>query len=250
MEERRKRIVQMINEYGTVTFAQLKEAFPHVSEMTLRTDLRALDKEKRIVRIHGGAKSVQVVVGTDDYITRRSVRNIEAKQTIAEKAAQLVRPHTTIYIDSGSTTTAMCRLLPDQPNLIVTTGIACAAELSELEQPSVMVPGGRLNRYSMSVYGHRTIEAVGEINFKQAFLGVTCYDEASGFTCGVSEEAVAKQTAMKRAEQVIVLMDSSKIGTKSTFSICSLEDVDILISDGRLPQSFLDACEACHVKVL
>ena len=38
METRRNAIVELINERGTVSFAQLKESFPQVSEMTLRTE--------------------------------------------------------------------------------------------------------------------------------------------------------------------------------------------------------------------
>ena len=80
METRRNAIVEMINENGTVSFAQLKEAFPHVSEMTLRTDLKLLDEARRILRIHGGARSVQVIIGTDDFLNRKSVRNIPQRQ--------------------------------------------------------------------------------------------------------------------------------------------------------------------------
>ena len=94
MEIRRNAIVELVNKYGTVSFSQIKEQFPNVSEMTLRTDLKALDAAKEIVRIHGGAKSVQLVIGTDDYLTRRSVRNIQAKQEIAKKAKQLILPDT------------------------------------------------------------------------------------------------------------------------------------------------------------
>ena len=56
MEMRRDAIVQLINEKGTVSFSQIKQEFPNVSEMTLRTDLKLLDEAKRILRVHGGAK--------------------------------------------------------------------------------------------------------------------------------------------------------------------------------------------------
>ena len=85
MEMRRDAIVQLINEKGTVSFAQIKKEFPNVSEMTLRTDLKLLDQEKKILRIHGGAKSVQVIIGTDDFLHRKSVRNIPEKREIAKK---------------------------------------------------------------------------------------------------------------------------------------------------------------------
>ena len=77
MEIRRNAIIELINTHGTVKFSQIKKAFPNVSDMTLRTDLKALDDANQIIRIHGGAKSVQVVVGTDDLslITSPSPRD-------------------------------------------------------------------------------------------------------------------------------------------------------------------------------
>lgn len=73
MERRREAIVRLVNEKGAISFAGLKEAFPQVSEMTLRTDLKALDGEKKLLRVHGGAKSVQAVIGTDGFLEGRSV---------------------------------------------------------------------------------------------------------------------------------------------------------------------------------
>ena len=60
MEMRRNAIVELINEKGTVSFSQIKDAFPNVSEMTLRTDLKLLDEAKRILRIHGDRKSTRL----------------------------------------------------------------------------------------------------------------------------------------------------------------------------------------------
>lgn len=110
--------------------------------MTLRTDLKALDEARRVVRVHGGVKSVEQVVGTDDLLSRRSARNAEAKQIIAEKAAALLRPNTTLFLDSGSTATAVARCIPDQPMLIYTSGLSCAMELAKLEK-APCVPAGR-----------------------------------------------------------------------------------------------------------
>ncbi len=143
MEQRRSQIVELVNSRGSISFAQLKEAFPSVSEMTLRTDLKALDQARRVVRVHGGVKSVEQVIGTDDLLSRRSARNAGAKQRIAEKAAALLRPNSTLFLDSGSTATAVARCLPDEPMLIYTSGLTCAAELARLEKPRVALPGAR-----------------------------------------------------------------------------------------------------------
>ena len=249
VENRRSAIVALINEKGEITFAQLKEAFPNVSEMTLRTDLKNLDDSKRIVRIHGGARSVDVVVGTDDFLGKRSVRNVEAKKMIALKAKEMITPGTAIFLDSGSTTTMLAAELNDQPNMIVTSGVSCAMELARLEKAQVVIPGGSLNRYSMSICGMQGIRELQKMNFDLAFMGVTSYDERTGFACNVYEESLLKQTAMHKAVRKIALMDSSKIGKHSTFTFGTLADVDAVISDGRLPASFLAACEENGVEV-
>lgn len=250
MEQRRNTIVDLVNQSGNISFAQLKKKFPQISEMTLRTDLKALDEAKRIVRVHGGAKSVDVVIGTDDMLSRRSVRNIEAKQLITQKALQFIRKDTTIFLDSGSTTTMLASCMPDQSNLIYTNSLTCAAELSRLTNPSIHVLGGKMNRYSMSVCGIHTIQEVQRINFDQVFMGVTSYCEQTGFNCGVDEEAVLKKTVMQQAEQRILLMDSSKVGVKSTYSFCGLRDVDIIISDDNLPEEFQEDCRKHGVQII
>lgn len=250
MEQRRDAIVRLVDSQGSVSFAQLKDAFPQVSEMTLRTDLKALDQAKRIVRVHGGAKSVEQVIGTDDLLGRRMSRNMSAKEVIARKALDLLQPNSTIYLDSGSTTTALARLIPDEPNLIFTNGLSCAAELSRLAAAQVTIPGGSLNRYSMSICGVQSVLEMSKVNFDLVFLGVTCYSPETGFTCGVDMECQLKQTVLGRSERVVVLMDSSKIGRKSTYTVCGLQDVDVLVSDGCLPEEFLAECEKYGVTVL
>lgn len=250
MEQRREQIVDLVNQSGSISFAQLKEKIPQISEMTLRTDLKALDEAKRIVRVYGGAKSVDVVIGTDGMLSRRLVRNIEAKQLITQKALKLIRRDTTIYLDSGSTTTMLASNMPDQPNLIYTNSLTCAAELSKLTKPSVHILGGTLNHYSMSICGIHAIQDVAGINFDQVFMGVTSYCEPAGFLCGVDDETALKQAVMQQAEQKIILMDSSKIGVKNTYTICKLCDADFIISDGQFPEDFLEECQKYGVQIL
>ncbi len=250
MEQRRNAIVDFINEKGNITFAQLEKTFPDVSQMTLRTDLKALDEAKKIVRVHGGAKSVELVLGTDDYIGRRVVRNVEEKESIARKALPFIKPNTTVYLDSGSTTAALARIWPDQPNFIFTGSMDCVMELSKLAHPTVFVLGGELNKYSMSVCGVRAIDSVKAVNFDLAVMGVTSYSKDVGFSCGVLMESYLKQAAMRQAEEKIILMDSSKIDKKSTFHICGLEEADILISDRNVPQSFREACDGARARLL
>lgn len=250
MEQRRNAIVDFINKEGSITFSQLEKKFTEVSQMTLRTDLKALDEAKRIVRVHGGAKSVEVVLGTDDFIGLRSVRNVEAKEEIARKTLELIRPNQTVYLDSGSTATALARIWPDQQNFIFTNSLECIMELAKLKNPKVLVPGGELNQYSLSMCGEQATDFVKRVNFDLAIIGVTCYSADTGFSCGVLNEAYLKHTVMKQAEQSVILMDSSKVDKKKTFQICSLNEVDIVVADQQIAPSFVKECKNAGVTLL
>jgi len=250
MEQRRNAIVDYVNEKGNVTFAQLEKQFSSVSPMTLRTDLKSLDEAKKIVRIHGGAKSVEVVLGTDDYISRRAVRNVTEKEDIVEKARLLIKPNTSVFLDSGSTTTELAKIWPDQPNFIFTTSMTCVMELSKLKHPTVVVFGGELNRYSLSVCGIQAVESAKAVNFDLAFIGVTSYAEDVGFSCDVLMESYLKRAVLQRSAEKIILMDSSKIDKKSTFHICQLEEASIVISDKNVSRDFQMGCEKAGVHLL
>ena len=97
MNQRRGQIELLVNREGTVSFSRLKQAFPDVSEMTLRSDLRALDEERRIVRVYGGARSLGNLVGTDDAFDVRASRNTEEKRLIVKKALKLLRPGMAVF---------------------------------------------------------------------------------------------------------------------------------------------------------
>lgn len=243
MEQRRSEIVSFVNEKGSVTFNELKERFSDVSEMTLRTDLKNLDKEQRIVRIHGGAKSLDQVAGNDDFLKKRYVRNTEDKKEIAQKALAFVKSKQTIFIDSGSTTTMLAHILEDQPNVYVTSGLTCAIEMAKLKQARVSLTGGNMNQRSLSINGIEGIQMIEKINFDIAFMGVTNFSHKTGFTCESPEDAQLKRAAIKKADKVIILMDSSKYETKGTYTICNLDEVTAVVSDDKLPQEFREECK-------
>ena len=250
MENRREAICALVNERKNVTFAEIKEAFPQVSDMTIRTDLRVLDEKKRIVRIHGGAKSVETLLANDDLLGTRSVRNVDEKRLIAQKAVKLIRPNMTIFIDSGSTTTQMCSIIPDIPCFIMTNSISCAAELIHLTQAKVVITGGMMNRNSLSITGFAAAQTIASVNFDIAFIGATTYRSDIGFACGSGEDNIIKQQVIGRSERNVILLDSSKIGKKSSFTTCMLDQVDCVVSDDKISKKFAEECRQNGVELL
>lgn len=237
MQQRRNEIAALVNREGQVTFSRIKAAFPQVSDMTLRTDLKALDEENRIVRIHGGARSRETVAGTDGFLANRSLRNESQKAEIVKKALELLGSSSSLYLDSGSTTTLLAHSMPDQARVIYTSGLSCAAELANLSQPEVHLLGGRLNRYSLSVCGSRSVRELEQCHFDLCILGVTSFSPEYGFCCEAEEDCILKQTAIARSDRILVLMDSGKYGLTNTCCICTPADIHGLVSDHNLTES-------------
>ena len=247
---RRKAIVERINTEGFVSFATLKTNFPFVSEATMRNDLKILDEQSKIVRVFGGAKSVQQVIGTDDFYTLRYERNMAEKRMIAEKAVGLLRPNESIYTDSGTTLMEFSKCIPDERYLILTSSLSNAIEMAKLTKPDVHVVGGKLNRFSLSTYGGKSITELQSINFNMAFLGATAYSEEYGFMGGSENESIMKRIVMERSGKVVMLMDSSKVGKTSTYTFATLKDIDILVCDDGLNEKTRRYFESQNVKVI
>lgn len=249
MEKRRRQIVQFINDRSQVSFSELVECFPGVSEMTLRNDLKFLDANRQIIRIHGGARSLDTVIDIDDPLHKRISKNNEKKQEIARKAVRLIHLRGAIFLDSGSTIIELAKILPDERCKIFTVGVPCAMELARLNNVDVHVFGGRLKRESLSISGVKTLQEIQNVNFNLAIIGVTGYCRDKGFLCSSEERCEINRAIMKQAEKVMVLMDSQKVGKTDTYILGGPQDIDILISDDELGRDIKNELEQKGVEV-
>jgi len=250
MNDRQMEMVRIVNEKGWVSFKDLRASFPHVSEMTLRRDLEMLDQGKHLIRIHGGARSIPTLVGTDDVFSKRAVSHVEDKQLIASKALRFFLPGSSVYLDSGSTVTEFAKVIPDEHVLIFTGSLTVALELTRLKNATVNVFGGQLNTKSLTISGSRSIGGLEDINLDCAFLGTTGYSKGRGFTCGNEQEYLLKKSIAEKAEKNIVLMDSSKIDVVSTFTFATLKNIDVVIGDGRIPEKVIEDFQSNGIEVL
>ena len=250
MSQRREKMVELIDRERSVSFTQLKQSFYPVSDMTLRRDLEYLDREKRIIRTHGGARSVEVLAGTDDLYLRRSTRNAAGKRSVAQKAIGLLQPNAAIFLDSGTTCTEFAKAIPDGPYMIFTSSLSCALELSRLQQARVYLLGGHLHAASLCVNGATTLRELGDVNFQTVFLGTMGYSQSRGFTCGSEEDCAVKRLVIRQGEKAVMLMDSQKVDITGTFTFAETGDIDVLVSDGELPEGVVHALARSNIEVL
>ncbi len=242
-----KRQLQMqdrISFEGEIRIADLKEAFD-VTEMTIRRDLEKLEQSGTIKRTFGGA----IYVGQDIALKVRSGIFTEEKMRIGRKAAALIMPGDSVFIDGGTTTLQIARSLKTGLNVtVVTNALNVAAELSGKQIPTLMT-GGMLLEATNSLVGPIAAQSLTGMAFDRIFLGATGVNIQHGFSNSNLYEAEIKQIAIRQTAETNIVLDHSKFGAKMLFSFCYLSGVQRIITD-RLPEGELQrAYEEAGVQV-
>jgi len=247
---RRERIRKYIQEKGAVSVKELNALFPDVSVMTVHRDLAKLEEDRLIIRTRGGAIALSHHGVTEGKLETRMQSNVIEKREMSQKALRLIYTDSAVFFDAGTSCMALAQALPDIELNIFTTAPNIAVELSRLVNPTIHMCGGTLNRSNQAVSGASTLAMLENINIAIAFIGVSGYTTDGGLTCGKEDEMQVKRLIMKKAARKVVLMDSSKYGKIFPYKFGDIEDVDYIISDGKLPEEFIKQAEEVDVIVL
>lgn len=247
---RREKIRQMLQTKPFTALSELCEMFPDVSEMTLRRDIAFFEETGEAIKVRGGVRSTKfITTSTDDSMTERMRENVDSKEKIARAAALHLETGRSIFIDSGSTLQRMVKYVQNERYNFTTTNPAAALELAMIGQPIVSVTGGRLDKDYQSMSGLQAMRFIADINIDIAMLSSSGLSGKSGFTGGNYAECELKRAVVEKADHVIMLMDSSKIGRSLPYTFCGLDKVSVLICDNPLPDELAEEAERCGVKV-
>jgi DeoR family fructose operon transcriptional repressor len=204
--------------------------------MTIHRDLDALEKNGSVVKFRGGAKSVRHA-GDPEFNVRMRENN-SGKTTIAMKALELIQPHTSIFLDAGTTNLLLAKSLPDINLNVITTGPSIALELCRLHNPVVTLCCGTINRKNLALSGQNTLEMLEKINIDMAFIGVSGCSVDSGFTCGTEGDMLVKRLVIQKARTSVVMCTQEKLRCLMPYTFATMKDVDYLISDAPMPEPF------------
>lgn len=235
--ERIEQIAALVDKRGVIKLSQLCEAFPKVSEMTLRRDLFQLEEEGRLVRVRGGAKSVKDLQKNSGvpYAKNTNLHATE-KRTIASKAASLIEEDISVFIDGGTTSLYLAKEMPDVPCTVFTSGIAVAQELAKKKNVNIHLLGGLLKKENLSTVASVAPAYFDGVNFEIAIISASAFTPESGFSCDSMMEAEQIKLLRTKAKSTYMMLDSSKIGKVMPFTFASLEDISVLIADESFPE--------------
>ncbi|ATM78420.1 MULTISPECIES: transcriptional repressor AgaR [Serratia] len=247
--KRRELIIDQLCREGTVRVEQLSSQFA-VSTVTIRSDLRHLEKSGCAVRAYGGAM-LNKQFAFDRPLQDKGRINRDVKFAIACAAAALVNDGDAIILDSGSTTSQMATQLAGKKDLVVmTNALNIAFELASNEQVDLMVVGGSVRRKSWSLYGPAAEQHIRQYRFDKFFLGVDGFDLVGGITTPDPGEAQLNRAMCEVAREVIAVVDASKFGRSSFCMIREIGQIHRLVTDSRIPANYLHALQNLGVQVI
>ena len=231
-EQRARAILQQLSQRQTVSVAELCQ-ITGASEATIRRDLNALARQGRLVKVHGGATSLEeeeFLAREPDLATKQ--RYAREKERIARYAAALVGDDDVVYLDTGTTVLHMADHLKGSNALFVTSSVEFAVRLTEHDL-HVYVLGGTLKLGTVDIVGAEALHALGRYNFTKVFLGTSGISVSQGFTTPDPEAAALKALAASKSQAVYMLADASKFDTITAAEMFPLEDASIITD--RLP---------------
>jgi len=250
--QRHQRILEALAERSVVTVAELTGLLD-ASSATVRRDLARLAEAGQLRKVHGGAEAVSGE--RRGRLATRSFRDTEAlnyaqKRRIARKAVELCADGDAIIVNGGTTTYRMTEFLAERRLQILTNSFAMAATLVAGTENRVILPGGEVYRAQniiLSPYERDTV--IDHFYAARMFTGAQSV-RPQGLIEGDPLLIKTEQKMLRQAEELIVLVDSSKFEPRGSLILCPLERIDRLITDEGIPERVREMLERTGIEVI
>lgn len=231
---RRNRILELVRQEGKVLVSELSQKLG-ATQVTIRNDLTALERDGYLVRTKGGAILMpHQDDGSNNPLLNLRIDRSDEKQAVAKAVAGMVRDGDTLFINSGSTTQIVANALKERRNLnIVTNSLAAATILGDTPTFRVVLLGGSINATYGFTYGGDAQAQLSKFQADWAFLSVDGVSVRGGITTHHAEEAVIDNMMIDGARSAWIVVDRSKIGRAGFARIGDdLQQVGLVTSAG------------------
>ncbi|WP_338969566.1 DeoR/GlpR family DNA-binding transcription regulator [Spiroplasma endosymbiont of Labia minor] len=196
---------------------------------TLRRDLKDLEVQKRIIKVHGGAKPIKTSIVQEQDLQLRLTEDKTAKQMIAEKAIKSLSRGSTVFIDAGSTTYFLCKaIMPEFELTIVTNSFEHIKVLLGNGNENIYLVGGKYLQRTGAFVGSETLSSLARYTFDVAFIGANALDDKKNIYTTNIYEGQVKELAIKQSQRAVILMTSNKLDKRAFVKIANLNDVILM----------------------
>ncbi len=210
-----------------------------VSDMTVRRDIEQLARRGLVERVHGGATAIGARSSEEPGFVAKSALARAQKLSIAVACAGLISPGESVAISAGTTTLAVARELLPVSDLTIVTNSPPVADLMHdpaRRDRSVVLVGGERTP-SNALVGPVAVAALRTLHVDTLVLGVHGITAREGLTTPNLVEGATDRAMVESARRLVVVADHTKWGVVGLSTIADLRHVDVLVTDGGLPQS-------------
>lgn len=228
-------ILRHLRLFGQMTVEEGASLF-RVSPITVRRDFRALSEDGSVWRTRGGVRLPELK-GMVPLAMRESEQGA-VKAALARTAAKRLQPHDVVIIDGGTTTYHLHACLPRIPLKVITNSLQLAMAIEESRGseswPEIHLTGGVAYPQSGVLVGPGARRTLTDYHARWTFLsagGVT----SDGISNTTELVADVERAMIQCADTVVVLADASKIGQNALCRVCTLDEIDVLITNTSSP---------------
>ena len=241
-KQRLNAIVAAVVARGTLDAALLAREF-EVSLATVRRDLDLLERQRRVSRTRGGVRMHSAF--NDLPLSLKTTQDLPEKKRIADQALEYLNGARVIGLTGGTTLTEFATGLVDREGLtVVTNALNVATSLLVNPGLRVLAAGGEVRSSSQEAVGPSAEAFLSGYNLDVAFVGVDGVDARGGCTNYDPAGARVNAVMVERARRVVVLADASKVGRVALAQVCRMTQVDVLVTDNRLPDEECEKIQA------
>jgi DeoR family transcriptional regulator, ulaG and ulaABCDEF operon transcriptional repressor len=254
--EREKAIMDLLEQRGFLAFRDLEKKVS-ASPATLRRDLDRMASDGRIRRVRGGIhltkEASQSRAASSRLLGASFHENIgrhrAQKEAIGRAAAGLCVPGEAVMIDGGSTTLQMCPHLEGLNLQVLTNSIHIVSALLSQAGTRILIPGGAVFREQNIVLSPTDDDLIPRFHAPKLFMGAAALGSQGVMQADIVLVA-AERRLIDRADEVIVLVDSSKFRGSSGNVVCPLREVDVVITDRGIQDRDAAVLKAAGIKVI
>lgn len=240
-------ILRLARESGRVGVDQLASRFD-VTPQTIRKDLNELCDGGMLQRVHGGAVYPSGV--TNYAYDSRRLLAADEKRRIGVRAAALIPDNSSIILNIGTTTEQVALALRHHRGImVVTNNINVANILRESPSTEVIIAGGLVRPSDGGVVGEAAVDFIRQFKVDYAVIGASAIDSEGTILDYDYREVRVAQEILRHARHRILVSDSMKFERNAPVRICSVSEIDILVTDRPPPPTVMERCIASEVRV-
>lgn len=231
-DQRLETIQKLITTCGIIGVADLTTKLG-VTEMTIRRDLKKLEEEGLIQRIHGGAKLPEELPEKELSHSEKQEINITEKMHIAKIIASLIESDDTIFLGPGTTIELVYDYLQVIPMRVITNSIHVFNKFNQSNMYDLILIGGSYRERTGAFVGSIANQVLSDLRVRKAFIGVNGVSRNTAFTSN-EEEGTTQSTILDNAQERYLVADHSKVTKEDFFSFYELDETTALITDDKL----------------